>query len=416
MGDGSRFPLSIFFSFLHSRNSVNHLPAFNSSMKLKQQPGDFRVEELSAVVGGAAGEFALYRLDKTGWTTPDAVGEVCRRWRLDWRDVSHGGLKDRHAVTSQHVTIRRGPPRSLSHDRIALTFLGRTDTPFTSADIAANRFVVTLRGLSDTALSLAAAELAEVVAAGVPNYFDDQRFGSVGGEGEFIGKEMVFGRFERALWLALAAPYEFDRAEAKREKATLRDHWGKWGDCLRKLPRGDVRRTVEFLAARPDDSAGALARLRPELQGLYLAAYQSYLWNRMLAAWLARHFAPADLGSVNLKLGCVPVPRRAGNSAWEALILPLPSARLKPDPEAEWSVIADEVLAAEGLTLAGLKVPGMRKPFFSKGDRAGCVRPAGLSHDAGPDDLNAGAKKLTLRFDLPRGSYATMVVKRVTPS
>ena len=44
----------------------------------------------------------------------------------------------------------------------------------------------------------------------------------------------------------------------------------------------------------------------------------------------------------------------------------------------------------------------------------GCVRPAGLEHTAAADDLNRGRQKLTLRFDLPRGSYATMLVKRVT--
>ena len=74
------------------------------------------------------------------------------------------------------------------------------------------------------------------------------------------------------------------------------------------------------------------------------------------------------------------------------------------------------MLRAEGLTLGELKVKGMHKPFFSKGDRAACVRPAGLSHEAAADELNTGAKKLTLRFELPRGSYATMVVKRVLAS
>ena len=79
-----------------------------------------------------------------------------------------------------------------------------------------------------------------------------------------------------------------------------------------------------------------------------------------------------------------------------------------------WLPIAEDVLRAEGLTLAELKIKGMQQPFFSKGDRAGCVRPANLGHADEPDDLNAGRRKLMLKFDLPRGSYATMLVKRVT--
>ena len=100
--------------------------------------------------------------------------------------------------------------------------------------------------------------------------------------------------------------------------------------------------------------------------------------------------------------------------AWEALTLPLPSARVKPEPGATWLPVAEAVLRDEGLSLPQLKVKGMQKPFFSKGDRPACVRPEHLASEPGPDELNTGRRKLVLRFDLPRGSYATMLVKRVT--
>src|SRR5262245_16633472 len=268
-------------------------------MKLKQRPEDFRVEELTDATAGDAGEFALYRLEKTGWTTPDALSAIRRRWQIDFRRLSYGGLKDRHAVTAQHVTIFRGPKRNLSHERITLTYLGQRAEPFTAADIRANRFQITLRAMNDNAVSHAEAALCEVAGAGLRNYFDDRRFGSVGssvaGVGdpgtlgepgsqtpatesvgpEFVAKEMVFGRFERALWLALAAPYEFDRADAKREKATLRELWGDWAALKAKLPKGHARSLVDYLVTHPADFKGAVARLRPELQGLYLSAYQS---------------------------------------------------------------------------------------------------------------------------------------------
>ncbi|HEX4611940.1 MAG TPA: tRNA pseudouridine(13) synthase TruD [Urbifossiella sp.] len=388
-------------------------------MKLKQQPDDFRVEEITDVVPGAAGEFALYRLDKTGWTTPDAVAAVRRRWQLDGRRVSYGGLKDRHAVTAQHLSVFRGPKRNLAHERVTLTYLGQSPEPFTAAAIRANRFTITLRSLGRGEVERAEAALAEVAAVGLPNYFDDQRFGSVGDAGEFVGREMVFGRFERALWLALAAPYEFDRAEAKREKQLLRDGWADWPKLKATLPKGHARSLVDYLVHHPADFKGAVARLRPELQGLYLAAYQSFLWNRMLAAWLVRAAPPADLGTVELKLGRVPVPVRVPaekGAEWDALSLPLPSARARPAPGEAWADLAADALKDEGLTLAELKVKGLQKPFFSKGDRPGCIRPAGLAHAADADDRNAGRLKLELRFDLPRGSYATMFVKRVTAS
>src|SRR5262249_25366242 len=164
----------------------------------------------------------------------------------------------------------------------------------------------------------------------------DQRFGSVGDGKDFVAREMVFGRFEKALWLALAAPYEFDRADAKREKHLLRDQWGKWAELKAALPRGHARSLVDYLVHHPAEFKGAVARLRPELQGLYLSAYQSDLWNRMLAAWLTRHFLRADLTDVELKLRPAPAPVRCPNELqgeWESLVIPLPSARLKLGPQ-----------------------------------------------------------------------------------
>ena len=48
-------------------------------MKLKQQPEDFQVEELTDIAPTGQGAFALYRLEKRGWSTPDALAAVRRR-------------------------------------------------------------------------------------------------------------------------------------------------------------------------------------------------------------------------------------------------------------------------------------------------------------------------------------------------
>ena len=187
-------------------------------MIVKQQPEDFRVIECTDVGPLPAGPFALYRLDKTGWTTPDALAAVRRRWQIDLRRLSAGGLKDRHAVTTQHFTIHGGPSRNLTHERIHVTYLGQVDRPFASQDIRANRFEITLRDFRPADAEKARAALDEVAGSGVPNYFDDQRFGSVREGQPFLAKALALGQFEDALKLALTAPYEFDKPAEKKEK------------------------------------------------------------------------------------------------------------------------------------------------------------------------------------------------------
>jgi tRNA pseudouridine13 synthase len=385
-------------------------------MKVKQHPEDFQVEEQTAVRPGPDGPFAFYRLSKRGWTTPDAVAAIRRRWQVELRRVSYGGLKDRHAQTVQYLTIFGGPRRNLTHQAVSLEYLGQLTHPYTSQDIQANRFQVTVRDLTAGEVARAEQSLEEVRREGVPNYFDDQRFGSVAG-GEFVARDLVLGRYEEALRLALAAPYEHDRAAQKQEKAVLRAHWGVWAVCKSLLPRGHARSLVDYLTSHPDDFRGALARLRPELRGLYLSAYQSHLWNRMLAAWLRRRCRPEQLIPMRLRLGELPMHRGLDEPQQRELAglrLPLPSARAHLDPSDPRTALMEEVLAEEGLAREQLKLKGFREMFFSKGDRAALCLPAGAGHEVSGDERHPGREKLVLSCDLPRGCYVTLIVKRLT--
>jgi tRNA pseudouridine13 synthase len=386
-------------------------------MKIKQQPEDFQVEELTDVTPGKDGPFAFYRLEKRGWTTPDAVQAIRRRWQLDRRRVAYGGLKDRHAHTVQYLTIFHGPQRNLTHQRLTLTFLGHVAEEYGSASIRGNRFRITIRALSDAALSAAQRALEEVRRQGVPNYFDDQRFGSVGPHGEFMAQALVAGQYEEALRRALAAPYEFDRGGQKKEKALLRSHWGEWAACKAVLPRGHARSLVDYLVQHPQDFRGTLERLRPDLRGLYLSAYQSHLWNRMLARWLRAHVAPEQLIFLRLRVAELPVHwdlDEAQLAELAQLRLPLPSARVELDDADPRRQVYDAILMEEGLRQEQFRLKGMREMFFSRGDRATLCRPANLAHESGPDELNPKRQKLIFGCELPRGSYATLIVKRMT--
>jgi tRNA pseudouridine13 synthase len=384
-------------------------------MKLKQQPDDFQVEEIPAVRAGEEGAFALYRLEKRGWSTPDALAALRRRWRIDGRRLSYGGLKDRHAWTVQYLTIFHGPRRGLNHHDVTVRYLGQVAEPYTSQQIECNRFRLTLRDLKPGDRPEVERRLAQIAAEGVPNYFDDQRFGSVAGEGgEFIARLMVRGRFEEALRLALVAPYEHDRAPQKEEKRVLAAHWGDWERCKGLLPRGHARSLVDYLRVHPGDFRGAVARLRPELRGLYLSAYQSHLWNRMLARWLRQHCPPENLHPVTLRLGSVPFhgrPDAARKQELSALQLPLPTSRMKLDAADPRAELVQGVLAEEGLQVRDLQVRGVREMFFSRGERAAVCVPRDLTFAFADDDRQPGRLKLTLAFDLPRGCYATLIVK-----
>ncbi len=385
-------------------------------MKLKCKPDDFRVEELTGAQSVASGRYTFYRLTKQDQGTIEAVEEICRRWNLSSRQVSYAGLKDRHAATIQYLTIADGPLRGMSTPRFELEPMGRLARPYSSQQLIGNRFELVLRALGTGELERAQVAVDEIPRVALPNYFDDQRFGSVGRDGEFAAEAWLHGDHERALKLAMAEPNPSDRSSAKAEKAILRGHWGDWPETKRLLPRSSARSIVTYLVDHPADFRGAFARLRRELRMLYFSAFQSHLWNLLLARWLEFHAQPGELVPVDLKVGTFPFPRRMPPDRVEALSrtsLTLPSART-PQPQGPLGEIVQQVLGPWHLEWNELRVKHLKDVFFSKGSRPCLFFPARLDAERLDDELHPGRLALRLTFELPKGSYATILVKRIT--
>jgi tRNA pseudouridine13 synthase len=386
-------------------------------MKLKRLPEDFQVEEQVALQP-TGGPFALYRLTKQGLGTPEAIDAVLRRLNLPRDAVAFAGLKDKHARTTQFVTIHGGPRRGLSQTNLELEYVGQAERPIHARDITANRFVVVIRDLSETELESTTQNLAAIARDGLPNYFDNQRFGSLGVSGEFLAQPWCLGDYQRALWLAIAEENVHDRPDERREKEILREQWGNWRRCQELLPCAQCSHIISLLANQRGDFRRAITLVRQDLRSIWLAAFQSHLWNQILAGAI-RDLCPAEQCSLQtIARREVPFFRDLSDDQRRQLqgtILPLPSARLHLE-EGPLKSLYDRVLAAQGIELRQIRVKYPRDSFFSKGERAAVFRAGDLAHESADDDLYPGSRKLTLRFTLPRGSYATILVKRVTGS
>jgi tRNA pseudouridine13 synthase len=389
-------------------------------MKLRRLPEDFQVEELTQI-SPDGGPFAFYRLTKTSIGTPEAVNAIVDKWKVHRKRISYGGLKDRHAVTVQHLTIHNGPRKSLRQNSLELEYLGQVRAPFTPADQDGNRFQLVLRDMTADEIQQAEVAIAQVKNTGLPNYYDDQRFGSLGVSGEWIARAWCLGNWERALWLALADPHVNDPSSEKQQKALLRELWGQWPECQQRLDRSSRRSIVTYMSdkvkvGKDPDYRGALARISVDLRGLYLSAFQSALWNRLLTRFQEAVCDPGSLQKFDLLSGRCVFPMNPGSHQIETLLhteLPLPCARIER-PEGLIGDLLDDVLKEEQIELREIRVKYPRDSFFSKGLRRAIIRPAGLLCHTSEDDQHRQRSKLTLAFELPRGSYATILVKRLT--
>jgi tRNA pseudouridine13 synthase len=381
-------------------------------VKIKELPGDFVVEELAPPPSGR-GPLSVYRLEKSGITTIDAVALVAREFALRRDRIRHGGLKDRHARTTQHVWVEGGPERSLAGKDATLTFLGKSDAP---PAITGNRFSIVLRDLVPSEAARLGDAARATAADGVPNYFDSQRFGSARhGEG-FAGKRFVQRRYEEALQLHFTRPSPFDSESRRTRMLSFRRHWGQWETCLQKAATRTEDHFFSYLMRRRGDFKGATKVIERSMLALLMHTYQSWLWNEAVKRLLKRDL-PSDvvmparyLGGLLLFYRFIPADMLA---RWRSLQVPLLAYRTRfADAAVEGAY--SEVLRAERITQEEFKAPGHNLPYMKGQDRSLLLVPACLEAGAPEaDERHPARQKAFLRFELPRGGYATLIVKRL---
>jgi tRNA pseudouridine13 synthase len=170
------------------------------------------------------------------------------------------------------------------------------------------------------------------------------------------------------------------------------------------------KESFAFLILKPAAFLEVLKNIsREELSGHY-SSYQSYLWNEVLR----RMVAPAIPGPYKI------YPGKAGdyifytqvNQYLEDLIIPTPGAKAQMNDK-HCEEIYRQVLEDNGIVQAVFNKLKLRQAFFKSSPRKANVKPDDLSFSVSDDEIYPGKKKLVLRFSLPRGSYATMLIKRI---
>lgn len=147
------------------------------------EPEDFRVDEIPAYLPSGSGDHVYVRLRKRGLTTQSAVALLARAAVVKERDIGHAGLKDKHAVTTQWFSLPRTP---LTPDRwslpvgLELLEASRHNNKLRTGHLIGNRFTIALVGVDNAGLVRARAILERLAQSGLYNYFGQQRFGMRG--------------------------------------------------------------------------------------------------------------------------------------------------------------------------------------------------------------------------------------------
>jgi tRNA pseudouridine13 synthase len=382
-------------------------------VKIKCTPEDFQVFEQLRIRLKRTGPFSIYRLQKRFWNTLDVIRELEQRHGL--RRIGRAGLKDRYSVSTQYISIPGRGPGSIREKNYSLEFAGMADEPVSRELLLGNNFDITIRALTADETSAIEQALPSVIRFGFPNYYDEQRLGSARHGQGFIARKLIDGHFNGALKLYLATPSPADDTKTRRTKSLISENWGHWVECM-KLVRPEARPVIQHLIQKPKDFKGAVGLIPRNLLELFVGAYQAWVWNETMSATLRSLGVPTR--TVEYSHGSLAFWNKL-SPEHEAFLSQLVIPAVGPGaefPGERIARIAAEVLSRDGLTLEALKMKvRVHGVFFKAYQRRARIVPEHVKVTKPvPDDIYPGRSMLTLSLFLPAGSYATILLKRLS--
>ncbi len=375
--------------------------------RLRVAPEDFRVEEIPLARATGAGRYALVQIEKRLTSTFDALLFVSKAARVSERTIGYAGLKDSRAVTTQYLTIPKVSPDRLARcvtPRWRVLSAARHDAPLKIGHLLGNRFTIRIRDIRTDAFERARRCLERIVREGMPNAYGGQRFGTRL-DGHLVGRSLVHGDYEGMLARVVGTPSPLEHDTDVRAARAAFDR-GEFEIAAEQMP---IRHRLEKRAlshrARGGDAASWIESVEKSRRRIWVSAWQSYLFNRVLderiAAGTWNRVLEGDIAWLG-KDGAM-VTARADAPAEPGRYVPtgpLPGFGLR-GPHGEPGSLEAAILEAEGDDPAVwrnpfVRSPGLRRPLVVPVREASLVR-------AGPHDVIA-------RFVLPPGSFATVLL------
>jgi tRNA pseudouridine13 synthase len=356
--------------------------------KLKQIPEDFIVKEVSYIRlenNGKlenSGRFLYYTLLKRNKNTLDVVKELARKLNVKEKQIGFAGSKDKHAVTEQMISISgvsKNIIETVKVENVTLKFIGKGNEPVCLGDLQGNNFEIVVRNLPNDA------ELPRFNTDHITNYFDEQRFSE---NNVKIGRCLVRKEFKKAVELV------------------------------------DDENCQRHLVKYNNDFIGSLKKISLRLLRMYVHAYQSFLWNESVTKYLEhKSKKPTTTGkppvNIPVEKADFKVIKKVKYSQGKFVFVDMYKEVKIPligfdeiKCTNEIDEIIKEMMNKEQITfhdfiikqIPEISTEGEFRNIFVK------VEKLQIS-TVSDDELNEGMKKVKVSFNLPKGSYATIVIK-----
>jgi tRNA(Glu) U13 pseudouridine synthase TruD len=275
---------------------------------LKLWPEDFIVEERSegsiqsvqstpALPPTELSPTYYATLVKGNISTFEAINDIAKQLNIRPEDLSFAGLKDKNAITSQRISIRRAKPDALAKLSSPYYYFSNWESGkgvIQRGNLEGNHFSILVRTekefFNPENFSRFAPHLKHVKENGFANFFYLQRFGTSRLRNYVWALLILHGKYEEAIhdFLCYAGPNELPYFQELRK--SLKDDVPNWDAIYAKLSEYPIifeqeLAVVQHLRQHPTDFTGAFQKI-PEQITFWLYALSSLFFNKKISEYL----------------------------------------------------------------------------------------------------------------------------------
>jgi tRNA pseudouridine13 synthase len=396
--------------------------------KLRKAPEDFQVDEISILPpADPEGKFVIAKVWHRNWEANRLVRRLGSNLRIGRAKIGFAGTKDGRSVSTQLMSFNAPieAVQSLAIPDVEILDAYRARRMISIGDLVGNRFKI---GVADIDAGVDAKAICDSVKAkldsigGFPNFFGIQRFGSVRPITHLIGKDLIRGDFEGAVMRYVANPMDEESSEANDARRALQET-RDFERAFREFPMklSFERTMIGHIKDKPADYVGALRLLPYNLLMMFVHAYQSFLFNRILSERIRKGMSlrEPEIGDLVLPLSKTNVPdhdnsilvsvdnlEKATRNAKEgkAFVSGLLYGTESVFADGRMGEIERKIVEAEEISKLDFQIVGLREAS-SKGSRREIL--------SSYKDLAiiVGEGEATFHFTLTKGCYATTLMR-----
>lgn len=406
--------------------------------KLRVRIDDFHVTELFLYPPKKEhGLFTIAEVSARNWETNTLVNEIADKLHFSKRRISFAGNKDKRAWSTQLMSFERISSEHLSQINIkdvSFKNIYQSDIPVRIGDLLGNRFDITVRNIDAAIIPKQIKKLITPFETwgGFPNFYGIQRFGVIRPITHLVGKYMIQGDFEKAAMTYVAYPINTENEVTYKLREDLektRDYakaFHSYPDTL-----NFEKAILNKLIQNPQDFISAFKELPKNLLLMFINAYESLIFNKILSERIKRKIPihQAVVGDIifpvrrNIITNEI-IPVKESNiekinkqiSKKKAVLTGLLIGYDTIFADGEMGEIEHSVIELQKINPKDFIIPEI--PFLSS---SGSRRPLlalmpFLKWTLDVDELSREHQALRMHFELPKGCYATSLLREIIKS